>query len=85
MPLSEKEEQNKHKRDRREKRTPEEVENDKAEDRARHRGLRRARREIALERAGRFNTSMLWEVPGNDYTLGEFVALARKHRMLVGA
>ena len=73
MPLSEKEEQNKHKRDRREKRTPEEVENDKAEDRARHRGLRRARREIALERAGRFNTSMLWEVPGNDYTLGEFV------------
>ena len=73
MPLSEKEEQNKHKRDRREKRTPEEVENDKAEQRARMTGLRRARREIALERAGRFNTSMLWEVPGNDYTLGEFV------------
>ena len=37
------------------------------------RGLRRARRDIALERAGRFNTSMLWEVPGNDYMLGEFV------------
>jgi len=73
MPLSTKEKHNKRRSDDRTKRTPEQVETENAAKRESMRGLRRARRDIALERAGRFNTSMLWEVPGNDYVLGEFV------------
>ena len=68
-----KEDHNAKRKKRSEKRTPERVETENAAARESMRGLRRARRGIALERAGRFNTSMLWEVPGNDYTLGEFV------------
>jgi hypothetical protein len=56
----------------REKRTPEEVEAENAAVRESMRGLRKARGEIAVSRAGKFNTTKVWEVPGRDYLFSHF-------------
>jgi hypothetical protein len=58
---------------RREKRTPEQVEAEKAAQRISQRGLRRARKDVEqLARAGAFAKTKLWEVPGRDYKLKHF-------------
>jgi hypothetical protein len=57
---------------RREKRTPEQVEAEKAAQRTSQRGLRRARKDVELARAGGFAKTKLWEVPGRDYKLKHF-------------
>jgi len=57
---------------RREKRTPEQVEAEKAAQRTRMRGLRRARKAVELAQAGGFAKTKLWEVPGRDYKLKHF-------------
>ena len=67
-----KEEHNAKRREVREERTPEQVEAEKAEDRARTTGLRQARKSTTLDRAGKFDTTKLWEVPGRDFLFDRF-------------
>ena len=56
----------------REERTPEQVETENADAKESMRGLRQARKAITLDRAGNFDTTMLWDVPGRDFLFDNF-------------
>jgi len=67
-----KEKHNERRRAVREERTPEQVANENAEMKDRVQGLRQARKSITLDRAGKFDTTKLWEVPGRDFLFDRF-------------
>jgi hypothetical protein len=72
LTFDEKAQINAKRREIREERTPGEAEEEKAEDRARTTGLRQARKAAKSAQSGKFDTTMLWEVPGRDFLFDNF-------------